>query len=160
MIRWPNSGLNRDECAFRGVVEQPTGVVQRYAHTAMAAGHAEGFPGDLLSGAGVEADGLVRSHTHRERHLGNGVGASIHLGGSVLRRNLAVEDRCWRSGFAGADRNHANHLLIDVVDSQVLVGEVDHKAGDEFEHGEGTTELALAVSVEIHNSRSERISSI
>ena len=96
MIRRPNSGLNRDGCAFRGVVEQPTGVVQRHAHTAMAAGHAEGFPGVLLPGGGVEADGLVRAHTHRERHPGNGVGASIHRGGSVLRINLAVEDRCWR----------------------------------------------------------------
>ena len=31
-----------------------------------------------------------------------------------------------------------------------MVGEVDHKAGDELEHGEGTTELALAVSVETY----------
>ena len=44
-----------------------------------------------------------------------------------------------------ADRNHANHLLIAVVDGQALVGEVDHKAGEELEHGEGTTELALTV---------------
>ena len=85
----------------------------------------------------MEADGLVRAHTHRERHPGNGVGASIHRGGSVLRINLAVEDRCWRCGFAGADLNHANHLQIDDLDGQALVGEVDHKAGDELEHGEG-----------------------
>ena len=118
--------------------------------------HAEGFPGVLLPGGGVEADGLVRAHTLRERHPGNGVITSIHRGGSVLRINLAVEDRCWRLGFAGADRDHANNLLIAVLDGQALVGEVDHKAGDELDHGEGTAELALAVSVKTHWSRSEK----
>ena len=47
-------------------------------------------------------------------------------------------------------RVHANHLLIAVVNGQALVGEVDHKVGDELEYGEGTTELALAVSAVTH----------
>ena len=50
--------------------------------------------------------------------------------------------------------------MIAVLDGQALVGEVDHKAGDELEYGEGTTEPAQAVSVETHLSLSERISCI
>ena len=42
----------------------------------------------------------------------------------------------------GADRNHANHLLIALLDGQEVVGEVDHKVGDELVYGEGTTKLA------------------
>ena len=95
MIRWTDSGLNRDVCAFRGVVEQPMGVVHRHEHTAMAAGQAFGVPCVPLLVGGVGADGLVRTHAQRERHPWNGVGASIHRGGSVLRINLAVEDWCW-----------------------------------------------------------------
>ena len=44
-------------------------------------------------------------------------------------------------------------LVVDLSDQrltvynsdQEVVGEVDYKVGDELEHGEGTTELALAV---------------
>ena len=47
-----------------------------------------------------------------------------------------------------------------VVDGQEVVGEVEYKAGDELEHGEGATKFALAVSVRNQQSRSQRISVI
>ncbi len=47
---------------------------------------------------------------------------------------------------------------MTIVDGEALVEEVDHKAGDEPEHGEETTEPTLAASVETHLSHSERIS--
>ena len=62
----------------------------------MAARDSEGLPGILLPGGGMEADGLIGTDAHRERHPWNGVWAFVHRGGAVLGINLAVEKRCRR----------------------------------------------------------------
>ena len=62
------------------------------------------------------------------------IGPASHRCGAVFRVHLAVENRCWRGGFSCADRDLSNDFLVVVVSDELLIGEIDHKACDEFEH--------------------------
>ena len=121
--------------AFGGVLEQPAGVRQGHAHTAVAAGHAEGLASVLLPRRRVHADGLVGRDAHGVRNAGHRVGAAAHGDRAVLREHLRLEDRRRGRGFAGAYRDHPHHIVVAVVSGELLVGEVDDQAGDKIEHG-------------------------
>ena len=84
----------------------------------------------------MDANRFVGANAHRVGDARHGVSPAVHRCGSVFGVNLAVEDRCWGGGFARADGDDPNHLLVGVVGSQPLVGKIDHDAGDDLEHGE------------------------
>ena len=84
----------------------------------------------------MNADRFVGADAHRVGHPGDRVSPAVHRCRAVFGVHLAVEDGGWCGSFSGADRDDSNHLLIGVVGRQPLVGQIDHDACDELEHGE------------------------
>ena len=76
----------------------------------------------------------------------NRVATPLHEDRAILPQHLGVENRTWCRGFSGVDPNHSHHMKVLFAGDQVLVGEIDHQAGNELDLQKGFIPPDLATS--------------